>query len=305
MNLHTCPHCQTPALYSHALKTEVSCHSCGVPFTLSRFTQTERTRTTAIVEATRLKARSIRSSRRLVRTASLALLLLLGWFGASVLGIIPDEWRLVNRRFASVGVPDTLSQAVGLVAIGDRGPDGHIEFSRFYTAAAISHDGFMLTSGGVVRSGTTGGMWVFVGGKRLDASPVGADSIADVGLIRVNENLQAAFRLADGTEVPRLNVDVSSAGFPGRDGESMSPLRDTCSVSRGTISHVSHDDTGTEWIDHGAVIDTGGIGGPLLRGGTIVGVNVGTEGLIMKAVSIAPLRSRLLRMMEESRGDSS
>ena len=191
MNLHTCPHCQTPALYAHALHAEVNCHSCGASFTLARFTRTEKNRVTRWVEVLRLKAESARRSRRLLYSFGMILLLLLVWFGASLFGFVPDEWRLINRRFASLSDERALSHAVGLVAMGDQLPDGSVEFTGFFTATAITHNGFMLTTAQVSKDPMGRRIWVFVDGRRLDAEPVGADSIADIGVIKVDEELRS------------------------------------------------------------------------------------------------------------------
>ena len=303
MNLHTCPHCQTPALYEHELRAGVNCHACGVAFTLTRFTKTERDRITRWVEVARMQAANLRGSRRLLYGVSVLPLLFLVWLGASSFGLIPDEWRLVNRRFASIQDEMSVSQAVGLVAIGQRNLDGQVQFIDFFTATAITHDGFMLTAGQVAKFGIGRRIWVFIDGRRLDAEPVGVDSIADVAVIKVDEGLRSTIRLVRQGAGPRLNDDVSSVGFPtGVDAET-SLLKRSFSVSRGTISHIWTDDMGTEWIDHSAAIDTGGVGGPVVLSDRIAGLNVGSQGVIMKAVSIGPLRNKILRMIDQWRAD--
>jgi hypothetical protein len=78
-----------------------------------------------------------------------------------------------------------------------------------------------------------------------------------------------------------------------------SPVDLPLSVTRGTISRVFVDKLGTEWIEHSAAIGrSGGTGGPLLLGDTIIGINIETDAGISRAVSVLPHRERIDRAIK-------
>ena len=95
-----------------------------------------------------------------------------------------------------------------------------------------------------------------------------------------------------------MNVEVTSIGYPAGDEGGTSPIQQVFAVSQGTISRIFSDGMGTEWIEHNAPISTGGVGGPLILDDRIVGLNLITEGAIMKALSTAPLRTKIMRMID-------
>lgn len=297
MNLHTCPHCQTPALYSPGVNALVNCRSCGAQFPLSRFNSTTKDRLTRWALMLQLKAKSARSSRRLLVVGSAFLGLVVVWLGLSLFGLLPDEFRALNRRFVSVENENELVESVGLVAIGKRLENGDVEFNQYFTAAAISDDGFMLTAGSVLNNPLNNEMWVFINGTRFDAVPIGVDSIRNIGIIKVEGNLQHYFRvMSRGTKL-RLNVNLVSVGFP-RDYNSVDPpINQSFSLSSGTLSRIFSDTVGTEWIEHDAVLSLAGVGGPVVMNDRIIGINIESTGPIVKAVSIVPLYSTITRII--------
>lgn len=298
MILHTCPKCQTPCLYSVELNEGVHCRSCGVSFTLTRFTRTEKDSVTRLVESVQEKAQLARTSRKLVYAVGATAAVLVIWFAISAFGFIPDEWRVIHRRFASVADQARLTEAVGLVAAGRRDVENGPVFEEYFTAVAISNDGYMLTSKEVLRSNPSQ-IWVFVGGRRLDAQIVDWDKIADFAIIKAAGALSLRFRLAGRQAIPRLNVEVQSVGYEPLEKEIRSPIEWPLSITRGTVSRTFSDDAGTEWIEHSAPIGDRSRGGPLVYGDILAGLNVGSNAGITRAVAIGPYRETISRMIEE------
>jgi len=298
MTLHTCPKCHIPGLYSVELNEDVNCRSCGARFTLSRFTKTEKDALARFVEAAREKAQAARTSRKLIYVVGATAAVLVVWLGISAFGLIPDEWRLIHRRFAGVADQARLTEAVGLVAAGRRDVENGPVFEEYFTAVAISNDGYMLTSREVLRSNPSQ-IWVFVGGRRLDAQIVDWDKIADFAIIKARGPLGLRFRLAGRRAIPRLNVEVQAIGYGPLEKDIRSPVEWPLAITRGTVSRTFSDDAGTEWIEHSAPIGDRSRGGPLVFGDLLVGLNVGSNAGITRAVAIGPYRETISRMIEE------
>src|SRR3990172_5315691 len=115
---------------------------------------------------------------------------------------------MMNRRFAAVADERRLKEAVGLVALGTNDPEKGPVFAEFFTAVAITNDGYMLTSKQVGDSAFFSDAWVFIDGRRLDAKFVGADKIADFAVIKVDAPLRLRFRIAGSASIAQLNVPI-------------------------------------------------------------------------------------------------
>jgi len=296
MILHTCPKCQMACLYSVGLGDEVNCHSCGARFTLTRFNRTDKDALTRIVQSAHLKAQALRSSRRLLFAAGTLAALVVLWLPASILGLLPDEWRVVNRRFASVAEESQLSESVALVAVGSA--DGHLGavLEDVFTGVAITNDGFLLTSQVVARLTPFQDVWVFVAGRRYEAQVVGADKIADFAIIKIEAKLKYRFPIARANVISRYNVPVVAIGQQPVEGI-RSPMNWPLAITRGTISRVFSDDIGTEWIEHSAAIGERGRGGPLILDDRVIGVNSSSDFGISRAVAIGGYRDRIWQMI--------
>ena len=299
MILHTCPKCHTPCLYSLDLNEQVNCLSCGGVFILTRFTKTEKDAFARFVESAQLRIQGARTSRRLLYAATAVIGTLIIWLGISAFGLIPDEWRLVHRRFASVANEDQLKEAVGLVAIGRGSGTDEDVFQKYLTAVAITNDGFMLTSKHITVPDLVLDTWVFVDGKRLDARIVGADKIADFALIKVDGAFARKFRLSRDSASPRLNAEIRAVGFEPLERLIRSPGDWPLAVTSGTISRTYSDDVGTRWIDHSAALGERSQGGPLLLNDLLIGLNVESKSGITRAVALAPYFESISRMIEE------
>lgn len=299
MILHSCLHCQASGLYAQELGSDVTCHSCGVPFPLSAFTKVDKTATHRFVATVRLKAEEVRQSRRLVYSGGFLFAAFLIWILVSILGVVPDTWRVVNRRFVDVADADRLFQAVGLLAVGGAGSDGDVAFKEYFTATAIHPRGYLLTSKNAAESVSLSQAWVFIGGRRLEAQIVGVDSIADIALLRVEEPLPYFFRIAESSERSATNAEVTAIGYQDAAEIVRSPSEHMCSMTQGTISRRFLDKVGTEWIEHSAPMMVDGGGGPLVIDDRLVGLNANYDRGITRSVSIAPLRSKIERWISE------
>lgn len=299
MILHNCLHCQAAALYAQELGDDVTCRACGVPFTLSGFTKADKTATHRLAAAARLKVEEVRQSRRLVYSGGFLFAALLIWLLVSILGIVPDTWRAVNRRFVDVADTGRLFQAVGVLAVGVDDSDGGIEFKEYFTATAIHPGGYLLTSKNAAASANLSQAWVFIGGRRLDAQVVGIDSIADIALLRVEEPLPYFFRMADSSQRSATNAEVTAIGFQDAEEIVRSPIECICSTTQGTISRRFLDKLGTEWIEHSASMMDDGGGGPLVIANRLVGLNTSYDRGITRSVSVVPFLSKIERWIGE------
>lgn len=299
MILHACLHCQASGLYAQELGSDVTCHSCGVSFSLSGFTKVDKTAIHRIVEAARLKAEDVRQSRRLVYSGGLLLAALVIWISVSIIGIVPDTWRVVNRRFASVKDPSRLFHTIGRVAVAGIDDDGSLEFKTYFTATAIDPRGYLLTSKKAAALVYLSQAWVFIGGKRLEVQLVDVDSIADIALLKVEESLPYFFRISDSSERSATNSEVTSIGFQDTQKIELFPTESMYSMTHGTISRRFLDKIGTEWIEHSAPMTVDGGGGPLIIDDLLVGLNTNYDRGITRAVSIAPYRSKIERWIGE------
>lgn len=302
MILHTCPHCKAGNLYGADLQGSTNCHSCGVTFELSRFTRNEKDAVVRVVENIRANAQSARQSRLLIYFAASLGFAVIAWAAVSTFGLIPDEWRMFNRRFAGISDQHRLAESVGFVAVGTVVQPGKIAFQGFGTAVAVTNDGYLLTCKHVLPKDPIQRIWVYLNGRRLDARVVGSGSVSDWALLKVDDRLRYRFRLAPPGKIGRLNVDVVALGFQEMlaDVDSQVTSR-TIAKTIGSVSRIYTDNIGTEWIEHTAVLTGGSSGGPLLVDDVVVGVNTGGARGIFRALSIGPLRDRIWRMIEQSR----
>lgn len=303
MILHTCPDCGTPGFYASDLQGEVNCRSCGKAFELSRFTKTEKDSLVKFVESMRASAEGVRRSRALVYCFTGILLLVIVWAGVSTLGVIPDEWRILNRRFTGLDNQDAIEQSIGLVAIGEVGEGGAIAFASFGTAFAVANDGYMLTSKHVVDHVPSGSsIWVYINKRRLDARLVAQEMVDDWAILKVEEDLPYRFRLAARGTIGRLNVEVTALGFQETLADVPSTVTDTpLARTTGSISRIYNDKVGTEWIEHTAALNPGSSGGPLLVDDIVVGLNTGGKPGVYRALSVGAFRKKLWRMIDRSR----
>lgn len=304
MILHTCPKCNAPCLYSAMIGQDVNCRSCGTQFVLNRFTRTEKDGATRFLENARLKAQSVRSSRKLIYSSGIVVAIALVWLMVSIFGLIPDEYRLLNRRFASISDEPHLGEAVGLVAVGHKDPLKGFSFDELYTAVAITNDGYLLTSKEVANPEPPRDILVFLGQRRLDAQVIGTDKIADFALIKVDGELNRRFRIAHPGAVHHLNVPVAALGHQPLEKEIRSPVKWPLAITRGTISRIFSDDMGTEWIEHSAPIGEQSRGGPVLLEDAIIGLNSTSRAGISRAVSIGPFRDSIQRMIQQSQREA-
>lgn len=282
------------------LGANVTCHACGTAFVLTRFSKIEKDRLTRLVETARQKASALRMARQLIWTACAAIGVILIWIASSIFGLIPDEYRLVNRRFASVHHQGSLGQAVGLVAVGRIVSNEPPIFQNYFTCVGISNDGFMVTSRQVAELVVSGNqMWVFVDGKRLDAFLVGVDKIDDFALLKVNDGLRLRFPISRPSDTLPLNVDVSAIGYGKLEGEIRSPTDWPVAVKRGLVSRIFSNEQGSQWIEHSAPLSDGDRGGPLIYDDVLIGINVDTRSGITRALAIAPFRQKIATMIAD------
>ena len=248
------------------------------------------------LEIAKLKAREVRTSKALLLASCGVGLLLVTWLGLSLFGVLPDEYRIVNRRFVSPSIQSHLDASVGLLAVGIVDSHGDVFFKDFFTATAISCDGFMLTSRAAGEAGAQSGMWVFINGTRYEAYVVSLESLGDFALVKINGDLPLKSKISRIDKLEGVNQEVVAVGRQNLADKVQSPVDWPVAVTRGTISRVFDDKLGTQWIEHSAIIGAGGgNGGPLLLGDTIIGINIGTEAGISRAISIVPHRERIHR----------
>lgn len=300
MILHACPKCRTSGFYKVALGQQVNCHSCASSFVLTKFTRVEKDRLTRFVEETRQRASALRMSRQLVWAGCAVIGVVLVWAASSVFGLIPDEYRMVNRRFASVQNQGNLGQAVGLVAVGRKDSNEKSGFEKYFTCVGVSNDGFMVTSRLVAEEFVLGNqVWVFVDGKRLDASLVGMDKIDDFALLKVNDRLRLRFPIAKPGDTVPLNVDVSAIGYGKLEGEIRSPTDWPVAVKHGSVSRVFSNEEGSQWIEHGAPLSEGDRGGPLIYDDVLIGINIDSRSGITRALAMGPFRQKITTMISD------
>jgi S1-C subfamily serine protease len=245
--------------------------------------------------------RGLRSKPALYSLAGAALAMV-SWGGVSWLGLVPDEWRVFNRRFASLDNRDTLTDAIGLVVVGQPGSGGTISYRSLGTAVAITNDGYMLTSKHVLQGEAQGKIWVYLNKRRFDARAVGEDSVADWAMLKVDDDLRYRFKMAGPGAIACLNVPVSALGFQETIADVTSPLTDPpVAVTQGTVSRVYSDVVGTEWIEHTAALKAGSSGGPLVLDDVLVGINVGGSDGIYRALSVGAISANIQKVIKRAR----
>lgn len=175
------------------------------------------------------------------------------------------------------------------------------------TAFAVTNDGYMLTSKHIVDRIPPGSrIWVYINKRRLDARFIAQDLVADWAILKVEEDLPYRFKLATPGTIGRLNVEVAALGFQETLANVASVVTNTPAArTTGSISRIYSDIVGTGWIEHTAVLNPGGSGGPLILDGIVIGLNTGGEGGLYRALSVGEFRNKLWRMIDRARNDKS
>jgi serine protease Do len=198
------------------------------------------------------------------------------------------------------GVAERLTPSVAHLAVSRRTRRGRAEGAG--SAVAISSDGFMLTSAHVVAGGN-GVSATFSDGRELGAEVVGADSLSDLAVVRVDARDLSPAQLGDADElrVGQLVVAIGSpmglagtvtAGVVSALGRSL-PTR-----SRSAVRLVEN------VIQTDAALNPGNSGGALADGlGRVVGVNTAVAGIgLGLAVPINEATRRIISsLMNEGR----
>jgi len=301
MERHICPHCSGEALYTSALRGETHCRSCGVRFTLSKYTNAKPTAFVSFVKSVRRHAPRLRTSRTLVYTASLLVGSTVVWLIASAVGFIPDEVRLVNRRFVSMADQNRISAALVMLVTGVPTTDGDIDFLAAGTGCVVSNDGFVLTNRHVVAPTALGArVWLYQGGERYDAHLVRSASVADLALIRCDRYFPYRFRLRTTPYSGPVNVDAVALGFQEMPVDTRL-IETRWASTRGTIARVFQDDAGTRWIEHSAPLGHGSSGGPLLVDDLLIGVNARSADSMSLAIDVGSVAEWVYQTMKESK----
>jgi S1-C subfamily serine protease len=318
MILHTCPHCANQSMYSAEAEGPTHCRSCGQAFELSEFTKTKPGLVVSAIRALHDALNRVRQSTATIYAGGAAAALLVLWAAISAFGLIPDELRLINRRFVHLDDETRVNAAVGIVTTGIAKAGGQIEFVSAGTAWAVSNDGFMVTNRHVVDPASfvlgdrlpqdvsnaikTLKTWVYLNRKRFDCHVVAVDTVSDIALIHVEADLPYRFYLGDGDEVKRLNVEVTALGYHEMPDDTRRHVFETpLARTTGTIARVYRDQAGTGWFEHTAAVKPGASGGPLLLGDVVIGINTKGEGSISRALDVAPFRNWIYRNMNEWR----
>jgi S1-C subfamily serine protease len=237
------------------------------------------------------------------------------WFVLSIVGLIPDEMRVVNRRFVDERDSASVTSATGLLAIGIVSEAGEVTFIASGTAWAISNDGFLLTARHIVRPGLGWlsantdllRVWVFINKRRLDARVVWEDSISDLALVKCAEPcyVPKRYRLASESTTIPSNAAITTIGFPEMPIDVEAPMLETeLSFTAGTVSRAFADAAGTRWFEHTAPTKPGSSGGPVMAGVRVIGLNVKREDGTTQALDLRLYRSRILAEMKSHRAAS-
>ncbi|MDA0589901.1 MAG: serine protease [Planctomycetota bacterium] len=237
-----------------------------------------------------------------------------------------------------------LEDALGLVVCGLRIVDSSgklIELPKSTgTAFAVSPDGFLLTNKHVVEEivelsrtdlwkeelrnssqlEVEERVWVFVGGKKLDAEIIHVSGSFDLAILKVDHVFSRPFRLSSESNLAR-DTDIRALGFPGAASTGYSEQENVAALARanadatdltkqfksrdfdfvltsGTVSLCSVEEgADRHWIQHNAEINPGNSGGPLIAtDGTVVGINTqyveGAKG-VFRSFSLPQIRSEI------------
>lgn len=313
MILHTCPHCNNSAMYALDAEGSTHCRSCGQEYTLSQFT---RTKPNAFVQTIRSGQQALtraRSSPTTVYVLAGIVTLAIIWIILSIVGVLPDEVRALNRRFVRISDWDRVQKATGLLAIGVPKLNGEIEFFGYGTAWAISNDGFMVTNNHVITGAKLAAvgndvrigdmrLWIYVEQERIDAEIVWSDQVADIALLKVDEYVPFRFRMAGSALRVQLNVAVLAIGFQKMPGEVASHVIETeLASTSGAVSRLIQDSAGTRWIEHTAPLQSGSSGGPLVLNDRVIGMNTKGEFGVYQALDIGAYRAKLLKAAQNWR----
>lgn len=231
MQPYQCPHCQSVALYPDSARgSSVACKACGRSYRLTSrrrpLDYQPRAKRALTLFRRKLDPRPIIIA--LGTGASLCIV----WFFVSAVGFIPDELRIVNRRFVDLSDDNTIAEAMGFVIVGasitaSDGRHAEIPISTG-SAFAIDPSGIMLTNRHIVqefqhmikapRSNTTlvkvePILCVVVQRERFSAEIIYEDANADLALLKVDKAFRHRFRLARNPDLSR-NQGGHAIGFP-------------------------------------------------------------------------------------------
>jgi S1-C subfamily serine protease len=214
-----------------------------------------------------------------------------------------------------------LEDALGLVVCGLRIVNSSGELIELPkstgTAFAVSTDGFLLTNKHVVEKivelsrtdlwkeklrdsvelEVEERVWVFVGGKKLDAEIIHVSGSFDLAILKVDHEFARPFRLSSESNLAR-DTEIRALGFPGAASTGYSEQENVAALARanadatdltkqfksrdfdfvltsGTVSLCSVEEgADRHWIQHNAEINPGNSGGPLIAtDGRVVGIN--------------------------------
>ena len=175
------------------------------------------------------------------------------------------------------------------------GPAGLVLLSVEYGSGLIfDSKGYILTNNHVVARAEKL-IVIFHDGTKTEGTVVGADSIADLAVIKVNGQVPLAVQLGDSShlEVGQMLIVIGSPyeGFRG-------------SVSVGVVSGLDRQVGGLNGlIQTDAPINVGNSGGPLVTtGGEVIGINTlvlrsNGEGRILEGLGFAITSNRALEIL--------
>jgi 2-alkenal reductase len=172
---------------------------------------------------------------------------------------------------SSIEVVEAVSPAVVTVineVVFDQGASGSSpEDVGAGTGFIIDPDGYIVTNQHVVEGGDAFRV-IFSTGEERDAELVGADSVSDLAVVKVEGEVPAVVAFGD-SDALKPGQTVLAIG---------SPLRAlTNTVTQGIVSAIGRDFSGSNYsnlIQHDAAINPGNSGGPLFNlRGEVVGVN--------------------------------
>jgi len=174
------------------------------------------------------------------------------------------------------GVAERLTSSVAHLAVMRRTRRGRAEGAG--SGVAISSDGYMLTSAHVVAGGNRVST-SFSDGRELGAEVVGADSLSDLALVRVDARDLEPAQLGDADEL-RVGQLVVAIGSPmGLAGTVtagvVSALGRSLPTRSGSASRLVENVIQTD-----AALNPGNSGGALANGlGRVVGINTAVAGI--------------------------
>jgi serine protease Do len=188
---------------------------------------------------------------------------------------LADEEALDAYSHAVTSVAERLSPSVASLRVSRRVRGGRM-LDGAGSAVAITPDGFMITSAHVVARTDGSGRAAFVDGSEHDFELVGADSLSDLAVLRLDTSTIPPAELGDAERlrVGQLVVAIGNPhGFAGSvTAGVVSQLGRSLTVARGRIVD--------NVIQTDAALNPGNSGGALADGrGRVVGINTAVAGI--------------------------